>query len=397
MIVLSLIVGVVALALWLPTFSDLASLLRAATSRHATGKSADRAPPSEPPRLLFLIPAHDEESMISDCLRSLQRLAYPPDRFAVIVVADNCRDRTAELARQHHARVLERHDEQNRGKPYAIAWALDQIDLSDHDAVIIVDADAIVDPDFARELSASGPLTAIAAQAYHDVRNPGEHPMTRMAAVLARAYYEFSFPLKQRGGLNVPLTGPGMTLGSDLLRRHGWKAFSICEDIEVYTQLTAAGERTIGAPRARVYSQEARSLRQASTQRQRWRGGRLAVLSRSGWSILSSRRIGPHQKLDVIAELAGPGPALHAGLIALLVPVVLILSIPGAAWLAVALASSLARPTAYTLAALRADPEPAGALISFLYLPVYVVWRLGTELKAWKAGGEKSWIRTERH
>jgi cellulose synthase/poly-beta-1,6-N-acetylglucosamine synthase-like glycosyltransferase len=398
-ILLSLALSALVLVLWLPTVSDLVSIVRvtfSGSSEVVTG-SETPAQTADYQRLLFLIPAHDEEEMITSCLLSLRKLDYPTNCFDVIVVADNCSDRTANLALQSSVRVLERNETEKRGKPFAIAWALEQVDLSSYEAVIILDADAVVDPDFARELVVTGNLEMMAAQAYHGVRNPGEHALTRMAAVLAAVFYEFAFPLKQRAGLNVPLTGPGTSLGTDVLQRHGWNAFSICEDIEIYVLLTLAGERTIGAPRARVYSQEARSLRQASTQRQRWRGGRLAVLSQLGWKVMISDRISRHQKLDTIAELSSPGPALHAGLVAILLPPILVLGLPGAPWLAFGLAASLVRPSLYAIAALRADPNPSEALLAFLYLPVYMIWRLGTELRAWKATGKKTWIRTERH
>jgi len=69
---------------------------------------------------------------------------------------------------------------------------------------------------------------------------------------------------------------------------------------------------------------------------------------------------------------------------------------PGAAALAAALAASLIRPTAYTISALRVDPEPVRALVAFAFLPAYTLWRFGIALSAWKMLGEARWVRTER-
>ena len=91
-----------------------------------------------------------------------------------------------------------------------------------------------------------------------------------MAAVLATATHQFAYPLKRHAGLNVPLVGNGMVLGTDVLGRFGWHAFSICEDWEMYALLTAHGVPIGCVPRARLKAQEARSLHQSSTQRRRW-------------------------------------------------------------------------------------------------------------------------------
>ena len=89
MIVLTAVLGLLAAILLLPTVSDLLSLFRL-----ARGKRSSAQPPAEPPRLLFLVPAHNEERMIESCVRSLLNQQYP-ERFTAVVIADNCEDQTA--------------------------------------------------------------------------------------------------------------------------------------------------------------------------------------------------------------------------------------------------------------------------------------------------------------
>ena len=165
-----------------------------------------------------------------------------------------------------------------------------------------------------------------------------------MSAVLATATHRFAYRLKRRAGLNVPLVGNGMAVGTDVLARHGWHAFSICEDWEMYALLTERGVAIAGAPRARVYAQEARSLQESGTQRERWTAGRLSGLARVGPRLLSSRRLTFAQRLDAIAELAVPGPALHLGAVVVLALVAWLCNPPASAGLLAALAASLARP-----------------------------------------------------
>lgn len=395
MLTLTLLLAAVAAVLLLPTASDLVSLGRALSERRRRPER-DAASPPHVPDLLFLVPAHDEELLIDACVRSLVHQQYPHAHFAVVVAADNCSDRTAFLARAEGAQVLERHDPSRPGKPSAIAWALERLPLTQYHAVVIVDADTVVNPSFASALAAAAPLTHKAVQPYNDVANPKDNALTRMAALFATARYRYAFRLKRRAGLNVPLSA-GMCIGSEVLRRNGWKAFSLCEDWECYAQLCARGVPIHLAPRARLYAQETRSLRQSASQRQRWTAGKLMVLLREGPALWRSRQVGLRQKLDALAELSAPGPALHLGLVAVLVALTRWLDPPGGGALVLVLASSLARPALYALAALRLEPEFVRSLAAFAFLPCYVVWRLMIGAGALRLLGQRPWIRTARH
>lgn len=394
MIAVAIDLALIAAVLLAPTVSDLLSLGWALVRKRPPGRGATTVPPQ---RLLVLIPAHNEELLIGDCVRSVMALRYPPAQLSVVVIADNCTDRTAALARAAGARCLEREDRKFPGKPRAIAWALERSRLSDYDAVAIIDADTVVDRDFVTELNGLAPLRAKAVQGFFDLSNPDETPLTRMSAVLAAATHQFAYPLKGRAGLNVPLVGNGMVIGTDVLGRYGWHAFSICEDWEMFALLTERGVAIEPAPRARILSQEARSLQQSSTQRQRWTAGKLTVLARVGPRILRSRHIGLRQKLDALAELAAPGPGLHLGLVVLLGLTCLLLHPPAWTWLLGALAASLLRPATYTLAALTVHPHPVQAVRAFAFLPIYAAWRIGAAVRALRILGDAPWVRTQRH
>jgi 1,2-diacylglycerol 3-beta-glucosyltransferase len=390
-----LVVGLLATILLLPTLSDLVSLLRLAlTGRTAPGPEGGGGPP---PRLLFLVPAHDEELLIADCVRSLVGLHYPAARRDVVVIADNCADATATIARTEGATALERTDAELRGKPRAIAWALERLPFREYDSVVIVDADTVVDPGFAAELARVPSLRGKAVQGLHGVRNPNDSALTRMAAVFATARYRFEFPLKSAAGLNVPLMGNGMALGSEVLATHGWTAFSICEDWEMYGHLTQLGVKIEGVPGARLYSQEARSLQQSASQRRRWAAGKITVLLRYLGPLTRSRAISAHQKFDTVAELTALGPAVHLGLVAALSTLLHLLAVPGATAATVVLLVPIARLGVYTMAALRLEPHPIRTGAAFLYLPFYTVWRLCLQVSALGMVGDKPWIRTERH
>jgi cellulose synthase/poly-beta-1,6-N-acetylglucosamine synthase-like glycosyltransferase len=391
MAALSLLLGLIAVVLLLPTASDLISAARMVTRRRARPQVRS----SDVPHLLFLVPAHNEEVLIADCLRSLRRVHYPAGCATVLVVADNCSDRTAELARAAGAECLERDDPHNLGKPRALAWAVAQLPLRQYDAVVIVDADTTVDPAFAIALASAAPLRRKVVQPFNDVGNRPENALTRMAGVLATAIC-LTFRWKHQAGLNVPVSA-GMCIGSEVLATHGWNAFSLSEDWELYASLTAAGVPIDYVHTAHLYAQEARSLDQSASQRRRWTAGKVAVLARAWRPLLRSPSIAPLQKLDALAELSAPGPAVHLGLVVVLSAIVLLVRPPAAPALALCLASSLMRPVVTTLAAFAIERERWRAVTAFAFLPIYTLWRLWTLLGSVRMIGERRWVRTQRH
>jgi cellulose synthase/poly-beta-1,6-N-acetylglucosamine synthase-like glycosyltransferase len=94
-------------------------------------------------RFCIIIPAHNEELVLAGTLQSLKESRYPADLYDVVVVADNCTDTTAEIARSFGAVVMERADLSRRGKGYALEWAIQQLLAGSEtaDAFVIVDAD----------------------------------------------------------------------------------------------------------------------------------------------------------------------------------------------------------------------------------------------------------------
>lgn len=382
--------AIVVLFLLLPGFSELLALLRA--------RRRIPAPGSGVARLVFLVPAHNEQLIIQECIDALVGMDYPAQLRRVVVVADNCSDNTAALARSRGAEVLERSNPDLPGKPRAIAWALDQLEIERWDACVIIDADSTVEPSIARAFSAFMPLKDRAIQAYYATRNERENWLTRLAGVLARCRYEVTYPVRQAAGLNCPMTGNGMCLGSNLLKNGGWQAFSLTENWELYASYTARGVPIAYARQAIVFSQEVRSMRQGSTQRNRWLAGRMGVLRDYWRPIVQSPDIGWHQKLDTLAELAAASPVIHLVLVTAVVTVALLVLDGTPAWIlsGAALASLLPLVSA-TLIVIARHPEPVKTIAAFLMLPAYAVWRSLVALRTLVFPPERVWRKTERH
>jgi len=387
-------VALLPLAAWLTLvpisdlLAGLRSMLQGSSSQPATGTV-------EP--LLFLVPAHNEELLIARCIDSLAAMDYPPNQRTILVIADNCTDRTAAIARAHGAEVLERSSTSDKGKGHAIAWALCAAPIAEFAAVVIVDADTIVEPDFARALTRWAPLRDLALQTYDGLSNEFESALTRMAGLLTRNRYETSLRLKALAGLSCPMTGDGVVLGTNVLKRFPWNVSTITEGWELYAKLTTRGQRILYADDARLYAQEASTLAASRTQRSRWASGRLAVLRIYWWDILGSSQTGRLQQLDLLAELSNLGPVTHCtlGFIG-----ALIASVSQPVWwpaLVVLFLSPVLHQLTLSVVSLSRHPDPRGTVAAFARLPPYAVWRLGVALGVLRRHERNVWVRTKRH
>jgi cellulose synthase/poly-beta-1,6-N-acetylglucosamine synthase-like glycosyltransferase len=149
-------------------------------------------PPSRSPHVRFdiVVPAHNEETQIATTVDSIRSVDYPADLFRVIVVADNCEDRTAAAAVGAGATALVRTDAERRGKGYALDHAFNR-SLADGfaDAVIVVDADTVVSRNLLTAFAARFERGALAVQADYAVRNPRESWRTRMMTLALAAFH----------------------------------------------------------------------------------------------------------------------------------------------------------------------------------------------------------------
>ena len=233
-------------------------------------------------RFAILVPAHNEELLISRLCESLLEINYPKDLYEIFIVADNCNDRTPEICGFFPVNVLTRNDPSCIGKGFAISWALNQIALEKFDAVFMVDADNVVDQFILKELNQMINKGEQAIQCYNTVGNRGDSWFTQLLFVsrtIGNLLYHHS---KYKLGLSSYLMGNGICFTSTLLQKKGWTAFSAGEDWEYYVQLIEDKIKVGFAKNAKVFHQESRSLEQATSQRLRWSSGRFLVLRKFG-------------------------------------------------------------------------------------------------------------------
>ncbi len=355
--------------------------------------------PAPRSRFALVVPAHDEEASVTGVIRSLATLDYPRDRFEVVVVADNCRDRTAEVAREAGATALERDDPSRPGKGAALEWAFGQLLVAEpsFDAFCVFDADNHVEPSFLRAVEARLQSGAQVVQGYTDTRNPDESWLTAVQAIVYWSANRLFQLGRARLGLSAILGGTGFGVSAALLREHGWRARSLTEDLEYQAQLALLGIRVEFAFDARIYDEKPAGLAGSSRQRLRWMQGYWDVAARYFPRLLMEglRRRSP-RRLEAAAYLVSP-PRSLVPLAALVLFAAAFLApswaapldlAPGA-WLAVWGASSLV-----PLLALPLEGAPARAYLAVFFVPVFAATWAPLTILGFLRRRARAWART---
>lgn len=226
-------------------------------------------------RIVVIIPAHNEEECIQDTLQSCTSIDYPKDKFHVVVIADNCQDMTATLVRHAGVRVLERFDEQQKGKGHALAFAFAVLLKENFDAFLIIDADCAIDAHALLALNTALGRGYGAAQLNYVVANPDASPMTYALAVGNYMENMLFYSPKSLLGWAVLLRGTGMLLAREVLTAIPWQAFSVTEDVEYGIQMLQSGYHIAFMENARVVSPFPVDCRQLQVQRTRWASGNI--------------------------------------------------------------------------------------------------------------------------
>ena len=233
-----------------------------------------------PVSFAVLIPAHDEEEVLGETLVALSKVHEPAGGHRVVVVADHCSDRTIEIARAGGVEVLD-HDVESRGKGPALAWAIEQVVVAPEppDAILVVDADTIVDPSLLVELERQFAAGALVVQGQYRVRDAGASPAASLRAI-ALALRHHLRPLGRTAlGGSSGLYGNGMAFRSSVLRGRSWSNH-LTEDLELQTELLLEGIPVAYAPDAVVEAVMPSTLEASATQNARWERGRIELVGR---------------------------------------------------------------------------------------------------------------------
>lgn len=350
------------------------------------------------PRTAVLIPAHNESTGVVPTITGLRAQLGPADRL--IVIADNCSDDTAAVARAAGAEVIERQDTTRRGKGFAIVFAVDHLAATNPpEAVIIVDADCRISNGGLERLAREAVVTNRPVQGEYVLAAPERPTPKGVISALAVLLRNRVRPLgMRRMGFPAHLTGSGMSFPWAVLRAAPHPGGNLVEDLVMGVEFALAGHPPLHCRDVQVSSELPEGDDVALGQRRRWEHGQLATLLHYAPKLIVAGLT--RFRLDLLAmglDLAVP-------------PLALLVMLAGGATAAAALAAWLGvstLPLTILLGALALLAVAVlGTWIKFggdklplryaVVVPLYVLWKIPLYFTFFLRGKHKTWDRTKR-
>jgi cellulose synthase/poly-beta-1,6-N-acetylglucosamine synthase-like glycosyltransferase len=250
------------------------------------------------PRLVVLIPAHNEQDRIADAIEGMWAQTRRPD--LVVVVADNCTDATADIAYEHGADVFHTQDNAHKkagGLNQAITWVLPH--LADRDLILVQDADTVLNPWFVETAigTFNRKVGAVGGVFY------GEEGGGLLGLLQRMEFHRYAWEIDRTGGKASVLTGTGTMFRARVLRevraarrsgqlgggRDYYSLASLTEDDEITKAVKTLGYRTMSPAGCSVTTEVMTSLPKLWHQRLRWQRGALENLRDYGWTRVTAR------------------------------------------------------------------------------------------------------------
>ncbi|MBM6896673.1 glycosyltransferase family 2 protein [Pseudoflavonifractor capillosus] len=237
-------------------------------------------------RYAVLISARNEEEVIGELIESLKNQDYPKELLDVYVIADNCTDATAQVAREAGAIVLERFDRVRVGKGYAMDWFFHKLEEQGkgelYDGYFVFDADNIVDPAFVREMNNvfdSGDYAALTC--YRNSKNYASNWISAGYSLWFLREARFLNFARMEMGTGCAVSGTGFLVSAQVVRENGgWPYHLLTEDIQFSIDCAVQGRRIGYCDKAVVYDEQPTTFQQSWTQRMRWSKGFYQVAAR---------------------------------------------------------------------------------------------------------------------
>ncbi|GGB37155.1 glycosyl transferase [Sphingomonas metalli] len=352
-------------------------------------------PPFDPAAVVVLVPAHDEARGIGAVLARMR--AGMPAGMRLLVIADNCTDDTAAIARTAGAEVVERFDTARRGKGFALDHGRATLSVASPACVIVVDADTVPEAGALARLAARAIASGQPVQSAYTIDARDEK--SSIARFSAAAFYVKN-AVRQLGaariGAPAVLTGSGMAFPWPIFARLPLATGHVAEDLMLGVESALAGRPPLFDPRAVVLG-TASSDKGTAVQRRRWESGFFQVASDSAGALLARG----------IAR--GRFGCVWLGLHLLTPPLIPLIALDTLAVAALALVwlftgigeAALAVLAGLTAAAVLAVPVALAShkrlflLDGWHAVPRYMLWKIGLTLAA-LLRREKAWIRTDR-
>ena len=233
----------------------------------------------------LIIPAKNEEAVIDALIQSVRSTDYPQELLDIFVVAHNCSDRTAEIARRTDAHVCEYNNPDENTMGCAIRYLFGRIEedfgTTSYDGFFIFNADNTFAKDYFDKMNDAFEYydRKYAISSFRQASNFNENMMT----VMYGAYFATSCYLGARGrtvlGTSNRIFGCGYLFNSNLVKG-GWDYYSLTEDLEFSAREFVKGTEIRYCDDAVFYDEQPTTFRIMWRQRLRWARG-VVIVSRA--------------------------------------------------------------------------------------------------------------------
>ena len=237
----------------------------------------------------IIIAARNEENVLGLLLESLAKQTYPADLYKVFVVADNCTDHTAQIAREYGACVYERNCPEKARKGWALEFLFENIardfGIKTFDGFIFFDADNIVAKDYIEQINNAFATGCDAVIGYRNTKN---FDRNWISAHYGLHFMRSSMTLhrpRSRLGLSSHIAGTGYLLSTELVQ-DGWCYHCLTEDTQATMDFVVCGKRIEYCEAAEFYDEQPYQFKVMARQRIRWAKGRMACFAAFGYRLL---------------------------------------------------------------------------------------------------------------
>ena len=243
----------------------------------------------------ILIPARNESTVIGNLIDSIHYQDYPQDKLTVFVIADNCTDNTAEIARQKGAICYERQNDKERTKGFALRYLFNQIDrdygIESFEGYFIFDADNLLNKDYISRMNDSFDSGLKIITSYRNTKNFDENWIASTYAIHWLRSIRLNHRARSVLRLATNIQGTGFLFANELVR-NGWRYTSLTEDRAFTADAVAHGYQISYNDAAMFYDEQPTSLKVALRQRIRWSKGHLLAFKETGWALFKNIFIG---------------------------------------------------------------------------------------------------------
>lgn len=273
-----------------------------------------------------VISARNERDVIGQLISSIKSQNYPKDKLDVFVIADNCTDDTAQVAREAGAIVYERFNKVQVGKGYALDWLFKIIDRDHKDAgyegYMIFDADNILDVNYVSEMNKVFDNGYDILTSYRNSKNFDSNWISAAYSLWFLREARYLNNSRMQLGTSCAISGTGFLVGANVIEENGgWIHHLLTEDIEFTCDSVSKGMKIGYASKAVLYDEQPTKFSQSYTQRLRWAKGFYQVFANYGGKLLKGVLKGSFSCLDMFMTVM---PAMLLTLLSVLINVVAI-------------------------------------------------------------------------